>query len=185
VQDLRILKKVSELHKGAILAWNKWDLKEKDHRTFDELVKETRYQYMEVKNIPMISISALTGQRVTGVIDLAMKVKERLRLKVPSSEFENTFFGWVRLHPHPAIPSDPVRFLGAKQIPAFYPLFKIFSTNPKEVVPSYIRFLTNKIHETYDFDGCPIELEFRPIKKPKGGSYSKKMSSSNMMEEET
>jgi predicted GTPase len=50
VQDLRILKKVSELHKGAILAWNKWDLKGKDHRTFDELVKETRYQYMEVNH---------------------------------------------------------------------------------------------------------------------------------------
>ena len=64
VQDLRILKRVIEMHKGVLLCWNKWDLKEKDHRTFDQLVEETRREFMELRWVPMLSISALTGQRV-------------------------------------------------------------------------------------------------------------------------
>lgn len=171
VQDLRILKRAIELHKGVLLCWNKWDLKEKDHRTFDQLVAETRRQFMEMKWVPMLSISALTGQRVTTVIDTALKIKERMHIRVPSSEFENQIFNWVRVHPHPAIPENPVRFLGARQIGAPFPLFRFFVTNPEEVSPGYIRFLSNKIYEAYDFEGCPLTLEFRPIKKQKRGSY--------------
>ncbi len=172
VQDLRILRKINETRKGVLLVWNKWDLKTKDHRTFDQLVAETRREYMELKYIPMISISALTGQRVTNVIDLALQIRDRLQFRVPSSEFENNLFSWVRTHPHPAIPEDPVRFLGAKQVGAPYPLFRFFVTNNKEIAPSYIRYLTNKIHETYDFEGCPLVLEFRPIAKHKRSTYS-------------
>jgi GTP-binding protein len=171
VQDLRILRKVLELRKGILLAWNKWDIQEKDHRTFDQLVAETRRQYMELRPVPMISISAMTGQRVTNVIDLAIEVKKRLQNHVPSSEFENNVFDWVRVHPHPAIPENPVRFLGARQINAPFPLFRFFLTNPDEVAPAYVRYITNKIYENYDFDGCPVVLEFRPIKKPKYGSF--------------
>jgi GTP-binding protein len=55
VQDLRILKRVIEMHKGVLLCWNKWDLKEKDHRTFDQLVEETRREFKELRWIPMLS----------------------------------------------------------------------------------------------------------------------------------
>lgn len=167
VQDLRILKHIIEMHKGVLLCWNKWDLKEKDHRTFDQLVEETRREFMELRWIPMLSISALTGQRVNTVIERAFRIKEKMGFRVPSSEFENQVFSWIRVHPHPAIPENPVRFLGARQIGAPYPLFRFFVTNPDEITPGYIRFLSNKIYEAYDFEGCPLTLEFRPIKKQK------------------
>ena len=172
VQDLRILRKIMEMHKGVMLAWNKWDLKEKTHKTFDELVVEGRRQYMELRWVPMISISALSGQRVTSVVEKALEIKERMRYKVPPSEFENHIFDWVRIHPHPAIPHKPVRILGGKQIDAPFPIFRFFVTNPKQVAASYVRYLNNKIYETYDFEGCPLLLEFRPIAKPKKGTSS-------------
>ena len=170
VQDLRILKKVLEMRKGVMLIWNKWDIMKKDHRTFDQLVAETRRQYMELRHIPMLSVSALTGQRATMILDTALEIQERMSTRVPASEFENNLFSWVRIHPHPAIPENPVRILGARQITAHFPLFRIFTTNPKQVAPSYIRYLTNKIYETYTFDGCPIVLEFRPVARPKRGA---------------
>ncbi len=167
VQDLRIVSKILEMRKGIILAWNKWDLMPKDHKTFDQLVAESRRQYKELQNIPMVAISALNGQRVTTAVDMALKLKERMNFHVSASEFEDNLFSWVRRHPHPAIPSDPVRFLGAKQITAPFPLFRLFVSNPKGIVPSYNRFLINKIYETYDFSGCPLVLEYRPAKRPK------------------
>jgi predicted GTPase len=28
-------------------------------------------------------------------------------------------------------------------------------------MPAYVRFLTNKIYDTYGFAGCPVTLQFR------------------------
>jgi len=165
VQDLRILRQVLAQRKGVLLIWNKWDIMEKDHKTFDNLVLDVRQQFQELKTIPMTSISALTGQRVTSIIDIALDIKSRLGVRVPSSEFEDKVFSWTRVHPHPAIPEDPVRFLGAKQVDAYFPFFRFFVTNPDEMAPSYVKYLSRKIYETYDFNGCPVVLEFKPAGK--------------------
>jgi GTP-binding protein len=164
VQDMRIVNKAFELRRGVLLAWNKWDLIKKEHTTFDRLVADTRRHILELRPVPMIAISALTGQRVSGVLDHAIAIKERLTLRVPSAGFEDNVFSWVRTHPHPAIPRNPVRFLGARQMNAAFPLFRFFTANPSGVVSMYKRFLANKIYETYGFEGCPLCLQFRGLK---------------------
>ena len=164
VQDMRILRKIFDSRKGAVLAWNKWDLLEKDHKTFDNLVAETRYEYPELKNVPMISLSALTGQRVSSLMDVVFEVKERMGVNVGGAEFENQSFDWVRAHPHPVTPSKEVRFLGAKQAKAEFPLFNFYVTHKEQVSPNYERFLANKIYEKYGFLGCPVVLEFKSIR---------------------
>ena len=169
VQDLRILRKALDMHKGMLLLWNKWDLVETKHDTFDKLVAGVKRDYQELRPLPMLATCALTGRRISALIDEAAKIKERMNTRVPAAEFEDNIFTWVRAHPHPAIPKQPVRFLGARQIEAPYPLFRFFVTNPKNVAPLYVRFLTNKIYAAYDFEGCPIKLEFRAIKKPGQG----------------
>jgi len=165
VQDMRILKKIFDQRKGVIIALNKWDALPKDHKTFDQFTAQSRREYKELKHVPMVAISALTGQRAISVIDMALSVKERLTARVSPAQFEDALFSWVRIHPHPAIPENPVRFLGAKQSSASFPLFRIFTTNPKGIAPSFHRYLTNKIHETYDFDGCPVVVEYRPARR--------------------
>jgi len=167
IQDLRILRKIYEQHKGVLLAWNKWDIVEKDHATFDHLRKEAIYKYKELKPVPMVAISAKTGQRVTAIIDTAIKIKERLVQKVSGAQFENLVFEWIRTHPHPVITKGMVRFLGAKQVKAPYPLFRFFVTNPKNVTPAYERYLVNKIYGAFDFTGCPVTVEFRSASRPR------------------
>lgn len=172
VQDLRILQKILEMRKGVMLAWNKWDIMQKDHATFDHLVALTRKTYKELTFVPMIALSALTGQRATTVFEVAFKIKERLEQRVGNTDFENNLFSWVRAHPHPAIPHNPIRFVGAKQIVAPFPLFQFFISNPSELAPAYHRYLINKIYEQYDFEGCPVVLKYKPIAKPKHGCRS-------------
>jgi GTP-binding protein len=170
VQDLRIVAKAFELHKGILLVWNKWDLVDKDHKTFDKLVAETKRHYQELRPVPMIAISALSGQRVTGVLDKAFEIRERMTVRVPNAEFEDNVFAWSRAHPHPAIPANPVRMLGARQVEAPYPRFRIFTTNPRNVADSYVRYLTNKIYDAYHFEGCPVVLDFKKALKAKHSS---------------
>ncbi|MDR2578381.1 MAG: ribosome biogenesis GTPase Der [Chitinispirillales bacterium] len=162
VQDMRILRKIFDSRKGAVVVWNKWDIMAKDHKTFDNLVADVRNEYQELKNIPMISLSALTGQRVASLMDIVFEVRERMAINVGGADFENQIFNWVRAHPHPVTPGKEVRFLGAKQVNAPFPCFRFFITNPDQLGASYERFLSNKIYEKYGFSGCPVVLEFRP-----------------------
>jgi GTP-binding protein len=161
VQDMRILRKIFETRRGLILAWNKWDILPKDHKTFDNLAADVREEYQELKHVPMISVSALTGQRVLPLVDQVFDIKERMGKRVGSAEFEDQIFEWVKVHPHPVTPGSPVRFLGAKQTGAPFPHFRFFVTHPEIVSEAYKRYLANKIYEKYDFCGCPVVLEFK------------------------
>ena len=161
VQDMRILRKIFDLRKGVLLAWNKWDLIEKDHKTFDQLVTNAHEEFPELKNIPMISVSALTGQRVPALVEQIFEIKERMGTRIGAKEFEDTIFDWVRTHPHPVTPGKQVRFLGAKQTGAPFPHFRFFVTHPELVSSGYERYIANKIYEKYEFSGCPVVLEFK------------------------
>ncbi|MFP4415818.1 MAG: ribosome biogenesis GTPase Der [Fibrobacterota bacterium] len=165
-QDMKIFSKVSELRKGIIVCYNKWDLVEKDHKTFDLLVQKTRNQYMEMKHYPMISISALTGRRVFHVIDTALEIRRRMTKRITPAQFREQMYSWLRAHPHPYNQNKSVRILGGKQVAqAAFPLFEFYVNHPRLVLPSYERFLMNKIQDEFDFIGCPVTLLFKPVGK--------------------
>jgi GTP-binding protein len=159
-QDLRIVKHIQSNHKGFILCWNKWDLVEKDHMTFDHLVAQTRKTYRELRHVPMVSISALTGQRASHVLDLAVDVYKRMTTQVPLEGLREKVKEWTMLHPHPVTANEALRILSCDQFVARYPVFRFFAKNAKNARASYKRYLENKIYENYGFDGCPVVIEF-------------------------
>lgn len=160
-QDMRIIRHVREERKGLLICWNKWDTIEKDDRTFDEIVKESRQEYRDLDTIPMLSISALTGQRVMDVLKLSFQVRANMTKELDRGELEDQFFSWIRRTPHPYVVGETVRFLGIKQQRDASPHFVIFCANPKRVEESYIRFLKNRLHTVYGFPGAFIALTFK------------------------
>jgi GTP-binding protein len=166
-QDLKIISQIEQLRKGIVVCLNKWDLVEKNPKTFDQLVKEFRFQYMELRTLPMTAISALTGQRVQAVIDICAKVRERMKTRIPPALFKESLHTWTMAHPHPFTHNRQVRILGGKQRTAAYPLFEFYCSNHTLVTPSYQRFLTNKIHELGDYEGCPVVCVFKPVATPR------------------
>jgi len=160
-QDMKIVAHIKDERKGLIICWNKWDIIEKDGKTFDSLVKATRDEYKDLENIPMLSISAMTGQRVNDVMKLTLRIKENSQKVVGKTELEDQFFSWTRRNPHPYIVGQSVRFLGIKQQPDPYPHFVIFCANPKRVSEDYIRYLKNRIYAAYGFEGSFVVLDFK------------------------
>ena len=73
---------------------------------------------------------------------------------------KRNIFEWTSVKPHPMVGTREVRILGGKPREADFPLFHIYASNAQLVRPSYIRYLTNKIHSTYDYNGCPVVVEF-------------------------
>ncbi|MBD3317772.1 MAG: ribosome biogenesis GTPase Der [Chitinivibrionales bacterium] len=168
-QNLKVVARVFENRKGIVVCWNKWDLVEKNSKTFDLVVAELRRQYMELRHVPVLAISALTGQRVRRALEAALAVNDRLLRRISTGEFGRYLTEWVRVRPHPFTANKDVRIMGGKQRPAEYPVFEFFCNHPALVLPSYKRYLINKIHETWDFEGCPIVLQFKRAGKRKRG----------------
>ncbi len=160
-QDLKILDQVLKHHKGAMLVLNKWDIMEKDSKTFDHLVVQLRHQFMELKHIPIISLSAKTGLRSCTLIDTALAIRERMKTKLSKSIVEDAVIGYARVHPHPVVVGKELRVLGARQKDVPFPLFHLFVTNPTVALPSFARYIANQLYGQFDFDGCPIVVEFK------------------------
>ena len=164
-QDLKIVRQILLMRKGLLVCFNKWDIRSKDHTTFDHMVARAGKTYRELRHIPMVSISAQTGQRIEKVLDSAIAIHKRMEKKVPLADFHEKVKEWVRLHPHPVASNGALRIVSSDQIAARYPIFRFFSTNAKNAGTSYKRYLANNIYETYDFEGCPVAIEFHEIQK--------------------
>ena len=171
-QDLKIVRQMLLMHKGVLVCFNKWDITSKDHTTFDHMAADARKTYRELRYVPMVSISALTGQRIEKVLDSAIAIHKRMETLVPLADFREKVKEWIRVHPHPVTANEAVRIVSSDQLMARYPIFRFFSTNAKNARESYKRYLANKIYETYDFEGCPVAVEFKTIDK-KGSSGRK------------
>jgi GTP-binding protein len=164
-QDHKIVRKIIDMRKGLLVCFNKWDIAPKTHTTFDKLVARTRDGSMEFHHAPMLSISAKTGQRVASVLDKAIEIYSRMNARVNENELWALMQEWIQAHPHPITSNRRVVISGIRQGHATYPLFLVHSTNPRVAIPAYKRYIANKIHDTYDFTGCPVVVEFVPAQR--------------------
>lgn len=160
-QDQKILEKVTTMRRPAIIAVNKWDLIEKDGLTADRFTREIKDVILKYSYLPLIFISALTGQRIEKVIDMAYNVylenKKRISTPELNSFLEKTV---ARKHP-PARKGKYIKFNYLTQSEIQPPTFIFFSNFPDLIEKSYISFLANQLRATYGFEGVSIRLKFR------------------------
>src|SRR5690606_35696002 len=85
-QDLKIATLAWESGRGMIIVVNKWDLKEKDDKTAAKFEKECVEKAPYLKWVPFLFTSAITGQRVTKVLDLLLAVEAERAKRISTSE---------------------------------------------------------------------------------------------------
>lgn len=161
-QDKRILREAEKFNKGIVIALNKWDLvPEKDTNLLKEFQE---YIYDKVRNldyIPIISISALTGQRVDKVIETAQKVIDERGKKISTPKLNNFIEKILKERALPVKRGKKLKIQYAVQVKSNPPVFKFFMNNPQELPPNYRRFIENKLREEFSFTGVPITMVFR------------------------
>jgi GTP-binding protein len=161
-QDKRILREAEKFNKGIIIALNKWDLvPEKNTNLLKEFEEYIYNKVQTLHYVPIISISALTGQRIDRVLDLSKKVIAERRKKISTSEL-NDFIGLILKER--ALPVKRGRHLKiqyATQVKSNPPVFKFFMNNPQELPPNYRRFIENQLRDRFGFEGVPITMVFR------------------------
>ena len=161
-QDAHVAGYVVEEGKGLVVAVNKWDLvADKTDRTFDQYVEWIRGEVPFLDFAPIVSISALTGQRVDKVLEAAIDIWGERRRRIPTGELNRLVTSATeRLAPPPIRGRRPKIFY-ATQAAVAPPTFVFFASDASAIHFSYRRYLENRLRETYGYDGTPIKLVFR------------------------
>jgi GTP-binding protein len=160
-QDAHIAGMVIDKMKSVVVLVNKWDAVEKDAHTINAYTEHVYRVLNFLDYVPVLFISAKTGQRVTQVLPTALKVQEERLIRIPTGELNRLLAKALSAHPPPTQKGKRLKILFATQVRTNPPTFLFHVNNPELVHFSYSRYLENQIRKEYGFLGTPIRLSFR------------------------
>ncbi len=157
-QDAHIAGFILEEWKSCVVLVNKWDAVEKDNYTMEEYTRKIRNELNFMDYVPILFISAKTGQRVDQVLPMALRVQEERLARLTTSKINQIIHNAQDLHPHPSHAGRVVKMYYGTQVRSDPPTFMIYVNDPTMIHFSYIRYIENKIREEYSFLGTPIRI---------------------------
>jgi GTP-binding protein len=157
-QDAHIAGFILEEWKSCVVLVNKWDAVEKDSYTLDEFTRTIRRDLNFMDYVPILFISAKTGQRVDQVMPLALRVQEERLARLTTSRINQIIHKAQDAHPHPAHAGRQLKMFYGTQVRSDPPTFMIYVNDPRLMHFTYIRYLENQIREEYGFLGTPIRI---------------------------
>jgi len=166
-QDANIAGYALERGRACIILLNKWDLVEKDSKTTEQYVNRVRDRLKFLRFAPVLTVSALTGQRVFKIFDWVETVYEQYTTRTSTGQLNRVLEGIINQHQPPSFRGRPVRFYYATQVSAAPPAFICFVNYPEGVHYTYKRYIINRLQEELGLDMSPIRLIFRKREKKK------------------
>ena len=175
-QDERIVGLAHEAGKGIILVLNKWDLvpdKEEGYKRFMANVQQ-RLKFADYASV--ITISAITRQRITKVFEEIDKLMEEIQRRVSTAELNRVFSQLVARHEPPLYRAKRVKYYYATQVGIKPPTFVVFVNYPSGVHFSYLRYIENNLRQAFGFHGTPVRIfaKSRREEQPRGRSKNLK-----------
>ena len=157
-QDTHIAGYINEAWKSVLVVINKWDLIEKDNLTAIDYEKHVRRELNFLPYVPIIFISAKTGQRVHQVLPAAYEIQQERVRKLPTAQLNKILVTAQDKHQSPSGIGKPLRIYYGTQVNTAPPTFLLYCNDPSLVHFTYMRFLENQIRETFPFKGTPIKI---------------------------
>lgn len=160
-QDLKVAALAWEAGRGLIVVVNKWDLAAKDDKAAAKFEKESGEKAPFLKFVPFVFTSAVTGQRVTKILELMLQVEQERLKRVPTSQVNERLQELLARRQPPQAAGREVKLNYATQVEVAPPTIAIFGNNPDLVQEHYVRYLHNGFRETWGFTGNPLRILLR------------------------
>jgi GTP-binding protein len=161
-QDTHIAGFILEAWKSAVVLVNKWDAIEKDTFTVNTYTEKIRRELNFMDYVPILFISALTGQRCDQVLPLALRVQEERLARITTSALNQIIQEAQDRHAATSKSGRSLRIYYANQVRSDPPTFMLHVNDPKLAHFSYLRYIENSIRKQYPFIGTPIRLVQKP-----------------------
>ena len=157
-QDTHIAGFILDAWKSTVVLVNKWDSIEKDTNTMEDYTAHVRRELNFMDYVPMLFISAKTGQRLDQVLPIALRVQEERLARITTSMLNRVLREAQDAHPAPSHAGRQLKIYYGAQVRVDPPTFLLHVNDPKLCHFSYVRFLENKLREAYGFIGTPIKI---------------------------
>ncbi len=164
-QDAHIAGFILDAWKSGVVLVNKWDAVEKDNYTMAAFTARIRQELNFMDYVPVLFISAKTGQRVDQVLPLALRVQEERLTRLPTSKINRILQQAQDQHPAPSHAGTGLKIYYGAQVRNDPPVFLLHVNDPKLAHFTYLRYLENCIRKEHPFLGTPIRIVLRPRRK--------------------
>jgi GTP-binding protein len=151
----------SEAGCSVILVLNKWDLIQKSGLTLDEFKDSIQRRMKYLNYAPIIAVSAITGQRVTKILELVQKAQEGRGQRVPTGMLNNLFVPDLAEHLTRNSPNLKLEIRYITQARINPPTFVVFTSGRTPLHFSTERYLVNQLRERFGFYASPIRIRQR------------------------
>ncbi|MCR5309745.1 MAG: ribosome biogenesis GTPase Der [Bacilli bacterium] len=165
-QDKHVIQYACDLHKAIIICVNKWDLVNKTTNTMSDFTKKIRNEYKFLDYAPVIYLSALKKQRLDTLFDALEQVHEAYYTRIQTSVLNEVLQDAQIMNQAPDFNGGRLKIYFGSQVDVAPPCIVLFVNNPDFMHFSYKRYIDNRLRETFNFEGTPINIQTR-MKKGK------------------
>ena len=159
-QDQKLAAMAIDRGCALVLVLNKQDLITQDDAR--QKLEESLLMRNTLANWALrVNISALTGKSVMKVLDAALIVHANHGSEIKTSQLNNLVTK-IREAGHTRVQKNRrLKIHYATQTGTHPPVFTFFCNARDLIDDAYMRFLENRLRETFDLRGTPIQLKFR------------------------
>ena len=157
-QDTHIAGFILDAWKSTVVLVNKWDTILKDNQTTDDYTRHVRQELNFMDYVPMLFISAKTGQRLDQVLPTALRVQEERVVRITTAMLNRLLRDAQDAHPAPSHAGRQLKIYYGAQVRVDPPTFLLHVNDTKLFHFSYRRYLENQFRKTYGFIGTPIKI---------------------------
>ncbi len=152
--DEKIAGLVDSNRLACIIILNKWDIAKREEH--DKIIKEVRDRFKFLAYAPILTLSALTHQRVDKLHDMILEINANYSQRIPTSKVNEVIERALRRHTLPSVSGQVIRIYYATQYETRPPKIAIIMNKPSGLHFTYRRYLTNKMREAFNFTGTPL-----------------------------
>jgi GTPase len=165
-QDIQIADLVVNEGRALVIGVNKWDLVENRDAAMSEMRNRLEIVLPQVKGVPIVTFSGLTGRGIDRIMPWVTKVHEKWNARVSTAGLNKWLEMAVARHPPPSVAGRRISIRYMTQVKTRPPTFALFSSRADVLPESYQRYLVNGIREHFDIPAVPIRLHTRQRKNP-------------------
>lgn len=152
--DEKIAGLVDSNRLSCIIVLNKWDISKREEH--DKIIKEVRDRFKFLSFAPIITLSALTHQRVDKLHEMILQINENYSQRIPTSKINEVIEKALRRHTLPSVSGQVIRIYYGTQYETRPPKIAIVMNKPSGLHFTYRRYLVNKMREAFEFSGTPL-----------------------------
>jgi GTP-binding protein len=161
-QDAHIAGFILEAWKSTVVLVNKWDAITKDTYTMDQFTNQIQKDLNFMSYVPILYISAKTGQRIEQVMPLALRVQEERLARLTTSQLNRILQAAQDAHAPSSRSGRSLRIYYGTQVRNDPPTFLLYVNDPALAHFTYVRYLENQLRKEYSYIGTPIRLVMKP-----------------------